>query len=1142
MQIQSSARAEFQNTARQVVSNINSPLQRNIDILHALKGLISDAPAISRLQFKRFIDGLELAKHYPGIQAVEFIRRVRDVNKNNFIAQVRNDRSLDSAGYPNFDIRPPGKRDEYYVIEFVEPMAGNLSAFGYDIAVLETPSAAAQAARDRGEAVLTGRYRLIQEQETSIGLVAYLPIYSGKPETAAEKRAALVGFVNVVFRLEDLFKNVRGSSSFSSLRLRLYDAGPAQDRSVPAVGANLLFDSLGDGWAETAGAAHTPQYQYEHLQQIAGRNWALKFESTEAFGNPWLQALPLLAFFAGMIISLLVFLVLLTLSNSRRDAMRLAQEATRGSRDQLKFTEQLLEVMPNPVFYKDAGGHYLGCNRAFEDYIGYKRGDLIGKTVYDIAPADLANRYSAADKALFDNPGTQIYEASVLYARSSLRREVIFYKATFSKSDGSVAGLVGTIIDISEKKRLEQTILENNEMLNAIIRSTPAAVISRDANRVIQFWNPAAERMFGWTASEVVGTDTTILPERLRAETVALRQRAENGEIILLEETRRLRRDGSEIDVSLSISPIYGAGNQLKGTLVVINDIGPRIRAERALRESEAHLRLAVHAAQMATWHWDIASDQMYCSSGMYQLLGLPEETARLDYRSLHERLHPDDVPMVARMTRELVKQSKDFQMDFRIIWPDGSLHWLSVRGHVYRREDGWATRVIGVAMNITDRKQTEERIAFIANHDALTGLPNRILLRDRLGQAIAQAHRNGVQVALLFIDLDRFKTINDSLGHTAGDHLLQSVSSRIKTYLREGDTVSRLGGDEFVIVLQETDAGGAAAVAAKLLELLSEPYHIDHHDLHISASIGICLYPNDGKEADTLLRNADAAMYHAKERGRANYQFFTDHMNVSAQKRLRMDTDLRNAIEHEEFELVYQPVFSIADRKLTGVEALLRWHHPEKGLVFPGEFIGYAEDSGLIAPIGEWVLNQVCSQMISWRKRGLNFRVAVNVSAQQLRYRNFLHFLKTLLRESAIDPDLLVLEITESLLVGDSSEASSTLGLLDELGVRLAVDDFGTGYSGLSYLKRFPIDAVKIDRSFIRDIHTDPDDKAIVRAIVTMAKSLDLAVVAEGVETREQLEFLNTLSCDMAQGYFLGMPMDIETLENFLQNPLPAS
>ncbi len=680
---------------------------------------------------------------------------------------------------------------------------------------------------------------------------------------------------------------------------------------------------------------------------------------------------------------------------------------------------------------------------------------------------------------------------------------------------------------LASRRQLEANLRESNERLRAVIQAAPLAIVARDRNSVIRMWNPAAERMFGWKEEEVLNTSTTIVPRDLAEESARVRRRAEAGETIWIEDTQRLHRDGRLVDVSITVAPIYDGEGRVSGTIVTVTDITRRKAAERALRESEQRLRLAMDAAQMGMWYWEVESDRFSYSEGLNAIFGRRADEPTVSYRQLRERLHPDDRELLAAAVRHAVKEGNDFQADCRVVWPDGSEHWIANRGQVHRGPDGRAERVIGVAMDITDRKLAEQRIAHMAHHDALTGLPNRVLLRDRIQLAIAQAHRSSTELAVLFIDLDRFKTINDSLGHQLGDRLLQAVASRILVCVREGDTVARVGGDEFVIVIPGlATAADASAVASKILEVLSTTFHLHGNDLHIAASIGISLYPADGADAETLMRNADTAMYHAKDAGRGRFQFFTQHMNVAAQRRLGLENALRRALENREFEVLYQPLYDLKDRSISGFEALLRWRPPGGDVVLPAQFISTAEECGLIVPIGEWTLREALRQAKGWQAPGRALRVSVNVSANQLSRSNFVDRLRRLIHETGIDPHLIELEVTESVIIEGAGDAREALDQIDALGVGIAIDDFGSGYSGLAYLKRLPIDTLKIDQSFVRDLTTDPDDAAIVTAIVAMAKSLGVEVVAEGVETEEQLARLIELGCHRAQGFLLASPM----------------
>ena len=455
----------------------------------------------------------------------------------------------------------------------------------------------------------------------------------------------------------------------------------------------------------------------------------------------------------------------------------------------------------------------------------------------------------------------------------------------------------------------------------------------------------------------------------------------------------------------------------------------------------------------------------------------------------------------------------------------------------IHNRAGGVIGAVI-VFHDVSAARAMSLRMVYSAQHDFVTDLPNRILLNDRTTQSISLARRNHRSVAVLFLDLDHFKYINDSLGHAIGDQLLQCVSKRLQTSVRGSDTVSRQGGDEFVILLSEiTHPEHAATIAKKILLSLNVPCSIEGHDLHIDGSIGISIYPADGEDAETLIKNADTAMYHAKERGRNNFQFFTAEMNLKSVHRQSTESDLRRAIERNEFLLHYQPKVNLVTGEITGVEALIRWQRPDRGLVPPAQFVPIAEDCGLILSIGRWVLREACRQAREWQSAGLPFkRISVNVSAAEFRDKGFVQGVATVLAETGLDADHLDLELTEGVLMADAESTGATLRALKAIGIHLAVDDFGTGYSSLSYLRQFPIDVLKIDQSFVRQITADPDDSTIVSAIIDMGKNLKQRVIAEGIETREQLAFLQSRHCSEGQGYLFSRPLPASEFDRLLE------
>ena len=455
--------------------------------------------------------------------------------------------------------------------------------------------------------------------------------------------------------------------------------------------------------------------------------------------------------------------------------------------------------------------------------------------------------------------------------------------------------------------------------------------------------------------------------------------------------------------------------------------------------------------------------------------------------------------------------------------WDDGHESWVLTTKVPLRDRHGKTVGTMGIAHNITDRKQAEMRVQYMALHDALTGLPNRILLEDRLSQAIALARRNQKSVAVLMLDLDRFKNVNDSFGHYAGDRLLEAVSLRLQSCLRESDTVARLGGDEFVIGIGMVTANqDIEGVAQKVLARLDEPFQIEGHTLRVSASIGISVYPADGENPEALLQFADAAMYEAKKKeGRDNYCFFAPELTEATRRRQKLENDLYHACARGEFALHYQPLVPVSLERITGVEALLRWYHPEEGLISPNEFIPHLEELGLMVEVGEWVLRTACLQNVAWQKEGIPpVRVTVNVSSQQFRQGNFTDTVKRTLRDTELQPKWLELELTESLMLGNSETTIKIMRELKRIGVSLSLDDFGTGWSSLSYLRDFPFDRLKIDRSFMRDIASEPAAEAVVNSILSLGRNLGLNCVAEGVESRQQLDYLQRHRCAEMQGF----------------------
>jgi diguanylate cyclase (GGDEF)-like protein len=569
-----------------------------------------------------------------------------------------------------------------------------------------------------------------------------------------------------------------------------------------------------------------------------------------------------------------------------------------------------------------------------------------------------------------------------------------------------------------------------------------------------------------------------------------------------------------------------------------------RCSAELALRESEARFRSLTELS--SDWYWEQDAEFRFTRLEGRHVEGGESVAGESSLgKTRWETGLQVDGEGGWQGHRALLEAHQPFRDVVMYRSTPGVTRHVSISGEPMSDRNGHFIGYRGVGEDITPRKLAEERIQYLAHHDGLTGLPNRVMFSEMLNLAIPHARRYNGSFALLFIDLDRFKIINDTLGHEAGDKLLQEVSARLIDTVRESDVVARLGGDEFVVLVHEvSDAKDAATVAGKILSALIKPVDLEGHECRVTASIGICMYPADAPDEQSLMKNADIAMYYAKEEGKNNFQFYSKDIKSQSIERMALETSLRRAIEREEFFLHYQAKLDLKTGQINGVEALVRWQHPELGLVSPAQFIPLAEETGLIVPLGKWVLRTACAQNMAWQRDGLPpICMAVNLSMRQFADDSLLQVVAAALQDSGMRPELLELELTESMVMHNAERAARMLGLIKQMGVRLAIDDFGVGYSSLAQIKRFPIDTLKVDRSFIRNLPQNPEDRAITEAIIAMGRTLSLTVVAEGVETVEQEAFLREHACDESQGFYFSKPIAADRFADLLrQHVVPTA
>lgn len=854
-------------------------------------------------------------------------------------------------------------------------------------------------------------------------------------------------------------------------------------------------------------------------------------------------------------------------------------------REHLHFLEQLVDAIPSPLFFKDVKGRYISVNHAFERYLGMGREEITGKTVFDISPPAMARMYNRADMDLLAKGGNQVYETTVKDAQGA-ERDVLFHKAVFHQTDGDKGGIVGIMLDITERKQAEQQVARLNRFLTVLSDVNETIVRTVDADQLL---SQVAELLCSSGNFPVSWIQQGDSPQLLMCERCAddtplirniltTRMSQETGQqraayYVLLSELPGLLQpeDASRRNLhNFALLPI-GVQNSTAAFIGIIDDQESGLSSqEKQLLEdlannvsqaleriqAEAQKRASEEQLQLAARVFENSAEGIMITDAGNRILLVNKTFSKVTQYEPHEVIgqNPNllssgrQAPTFYKAMWETLHRTGEWHGEIENRRKDGELYpeWLNIS--VVRQPDGSISNYVAVFSDLTNRKEIEQRIQFLSHFDTLTALPNRAHFHDQLERAISNDAGRHSKLALLTLDIDRFQLINDTLGHDAGDSILIEVATRLKGSLTPGDTLCRLGGDEFAIILNHIESNGdASAIAVVCQTRLRKAIQMNGHEIHLSASIGISVFPDDAQTVEGLVTCADSAMYAAIEHGGNTFRFFQADMNARSAERMRIESLLHHALERGEFSVYFQPLVSAKTGRIDGAEALLRWHNEELGAIGPNVFVPLLEDTQLIRHVGKWVLRKSCLENKRWRKRtGRDMFVAVNLSAVQLADDNLINDIRQILDETGCDPRYLEIELTESSIMHDSELGVRTLNRLKDLGIRLSIDDFGTGYSSLSYLNSFPLDTLKIDRSFVMNAAADQNAQAIIKAIVAMGHTLGFEIIAEGVEDIEQLTLLRDHGVDILQGYHFSRPIPAIEFEELVARtdayPLPQA
>lgn len=1113
-----SAQEEFDFRANVIAIRIENRLRSYQQILEDAAGLIEQSPQLSKEDFRDYVARLHLDRNFPGTQGIGYLPLVSRQELPAFLNKMR------GRGLLGYEL--PDNRDYYGPVVYLEPFVGlNQRVIGFDLFAEPVRHQSLLKAWQEGMTTISGRLVLVQDLDKGKvpGVLISTPVYwRGRPvDSPAQRQANLRGWVAAPLRISDLLQGVLGEEQEKLAReinLRISDTSHEQPDAL------LYRSPLPD--AAPGNGMGKALFTREILVPIGGRVWDIDFASLPALEARHDFSRLNSVLLTGSLVSLMLALIVWLVVNGRARAEKLAAHMTHELQESRNLLEAVIEGTTDIIYVKDPEGLYLLVNQATAAFLGLPREEVLGRDDRSFFPPEIAERVIRRDQQIMANGCIVNGEESVTFRDE--RHTFLTTIGPIRDEKGQLGGMFGIFRDITERQRMEQQVVLFRNLAEAI--GDPVFIISPAQNFRQIYVNEAACKHFGESRSTLLQTripdwDVNFSDDLLEP----LWERVKREKVVLVE-SEQIAAGGRRLPVEVLINYLSHQGEEfMAGTF---RDISERKRNEEALK--------------LAASVFEASNEGVLISDADNRILAVNAAFTRLTGYSAAEALG---------QTTSLLKSDQNDESFYRGMWTtllrsgswqgeiwnrrkNGEVYpeWLSINtlfdaaGQVHRR--------FAIFTDITDKKKAEDVIWHQANYDALTELPNRRLFRDRLQHEIKRCRRSGLPLALLFMDLDRFKEVNDALGHDVGDLLLVETAKRIAGCVRDADTVARLGGDEFIIILAELhDTNRVSGVAHALVETMAQPFEIDGHVIYISASIGITLFPEDGDDDSTLLKNADHALYATKGAGRNGYSFFTENLLSSAQLRMQLGSDMRHALAGEQFVIHYQPIISLADDTVVKAEALLRWQHPQLGLISPAQFIPISEETGLINDIGDWVFKESALFAKEWlearRAVGDNasasIQVSVNKSPRQFLSGESEWQWPEYLDNLDLPPECIVLEITEGLLLDDRPGVADKLNAFARKGLQLALDDFGTGYSAMSYLKKFDIDFLKIDQSFVRDMENSADDQAIVEAIIVMAHKLNIKVIAEGIETEGQRRLLLAAGCDFGQGYLFGRPMEAE-------------